>query len=276
MEPNQNIQSPVLSHAEPVLPVKDVEETINYWHEVIGFPEKWMYGSPPNHGGVSWQGAAFIQFGLNAKLAELSKGNSVWIRARDIESLYSYHQKNNAKIVSPLENKPWNNSEYTLEDINGYYVHFSSPASQWVHKKELLPSTIRIIPRAPKLAELKNLTTSVGWSSDNLDKSVRKQLKSVAYAVVAEDTISKEIIGCALLMGDKVSFYYVKDVIVHAAWQRKGIGTTMMSAINQWAEKKAPDNSTIGLFTGDHLASFYKQFGFTQACGMYKSINRKL
>jgi GNAT superfamily N-acetyltransferase len=267
--------SSVLSHAEPVLAVKDIAETVNYWHEVIGFPEKWIYGDPPNHGGVSWRGTAFIQFGLDPKLAAVSKGYSVWIRARDIKSLYEFHQQQNVKIVSPLENKAWGHSEYTLEDINGYYIHFSSSQLQGIHREEILPESIHLLKRAPRLDELKKLTTSVGWSSDNLDKSVRKQLKSVVFAVVAEDKLSKEIVGCALLMGDKVSFYYVKDVIVHPAWQRKGVGTAMMKEISQWAEKKAPDNATIGLFTGDHLASFYKQFGFMQACGMYRQITRK-
>lgn len=264
-----------LSHVEPVLAVTDITKTVDYWHEVIGFPQKWIYGNPVNHGGVSWEGTTFIQFGLNPQLAKASKGNSVWIRARDIASLYEFHQQRKAKIISPLENKPWGHSEYTLEDINGYYIHFSSPALQDIHKAGELPKNIAIIKRAPSLAELSKLSAAVGWSGDNLDKSVRKQLKSTAFAVVAQDKMTKAIIGCGLLMGDKISFYYIKDVIVHPDWQRKGVGTAMMNAIMLWAIKKVPNNSTIGLFTGDHLASFYKQFGFIQACGMYQQIIRK-
>lgn len=43
----------LLSHAEPVLAVRNVAETVTYWHEVLGFPGKWTWGNPPNHGGVS-------------------------------------------------------------------------------------------------------------------------------------------------------------------------------------------------------------------------------
>lgn len=35
---------PVLSHAEPVLAVKDISETISYWQDVLGFPAKWTWG----------------------------------------------------------------------------------------------------------------------------------------------------------------------------------------------------------------------------------------
>jgi GNAT superfamily N-acetyltransferase len=268
-----NSNSPALSHAEPVLAVKDIAATVNYWHEIIGFPEKWMYGNPPNHGGVSWQGAAFIQFGLNPKLAEVSEGHSVWIRAHDIAKLYAFHQERKASIVSPLENKPWGFSEYTLKDINGYSIHFSSPALQDIHSKEGMPSSIRIIARKPTPIEMQNLMNAVGWTSPQ-DESAEFQLMPAIHGVIAQDTLTNETIGCALIMGDRVSFYYIKNVIVHPDWQRKRVGTALMNAINQWIEANAPDQSTVGMFTGDHLASFYKQFGFIQACGMYKQIIR--
>jgi hypothetical protein len=79
-------------HVEPVLAVKDVPEAVLYWHNVLGFPTKWIWGEPPNHGGVSWQGV-FIQFTLNSELAETSKGNCIWIRVRQLEQLYQIHRR---------------------------------------------------------------------------------------------------------------------------------------------------------------------------------------
>src|SRR5688572_6088094 len=105
--------SPII--IEPVLSVRDVSESVTYWHNVLGFPGKWTWGEPANHGGVSWAGAS-LQFSLNPALAERSKGNSIWIGVRNLSELYTLHQKN-AKIVSPLEEKPWRATEYTIEDI---------------------------------------------------------------------------------------------------------------------------------------------------------------
>jgi len=61
-----------LSHVEPILAVKDVTETVMYWHDVLGFPDKWTWGEPPNHGGVSWNGV-FIQFSQDPNLASVFK-----------------------------------------------------------------------------------------------------------------------------------------------------------------------------------------------------------
>lgn len=103
-----------------------------------------------------------------------------------------------------------------------------------------------------------------------------EQIKTAVYTVVAEDDDSTELMGCAFLMGDHKSFYYIKDVIVHPAWQHKQIGTALMRHIMNWLETNGAESATVGLFTGDHLAPFYRQFGFTQACGMYTSVKRKV
>ena len=83
-----------------------------------------------------------------------------------------------------------------------------------------------------------------------------------------------QLIGIAFLLGDGLHFYYVKDVDVHPAWQRKGVGTAMMNELMRWLERHARPSATVGLFTADHLAPFYRQFGFMQAVGMYKTVGQ--
>lgn len=37
----EEITQPIFSHAEPVLAVQDINETITYWQNILGFPVKW-------------------------------------------------------------------------------------------------------------------------------------------------------------------------------------------------------------------------------------------
>lgn len=122
---NNAVSKPSILHAEPVLAVADVSATVNYYHEVLGFPDKWTWGEPPNHGGVSWNGGAFLQFSLNAALAQGVKGESVWLNVREIEKLYDSHRKNKADIVIELVHRPWGFTEYTVRDLNGHFVTFA-------------------------------------------------------------------------------------------------------------------------------------------------------
>ena len=263
-----------LSHVEPILSVTDVLETVQYWHDVLGFAEKWTWGEPPNHGGVAWQGA-FVQFSHNPKLAAASKGNAIFIRVKNLPSLYHFHQKKNAEIVEPLENKPWGMSGYTVREINGYYVVFAGALISSREKNANGPlRSAHIVSRIPTPKEYMDLVLAVGWDKYVTHSTVDKVLAAPVHSVVAEEASGK-VIGCALLLSDQASFYYVKDVMVHPDWQSKGVGSMLMKEITRWLDQNAAENAFIGLFTGENLAPFYKQFDFVPAFGMLKRIHRK-
>jgi GNAT superfamily N-acetyltransferase/uncharacterized glyoxalase superfamily protein PhnB len=273
MQNEENVLQPVLSFVEPVLAVQDVSETILYWQDVLGFPGKWTWGKPPNHGGVSWNGVS-IQFSLDPKLALVSEGHSIWIRVQRLEELYNFHQKKNAKIAAPLETQPWGMAQYTVQEMNGYFLHFAAPVTDRKPGVMMLPESIRVIERTPTIKEYLNLISAVGWSSSMNDATVQVFLSAAVFAVVAEDTLNGNVVGCAFLLGDNASFYYVKDVMVHPDWQGKRVGTALMQALTRWLENNATNNALVGLYTGENLTPFYQQFGFAQAFGMNRYIRR--
>lgn len=269
MENEHNNPQPVFMQAETVLAVTDVAASIAYWHEVLGFPAKWTWGTPPVHGGVSWQGVG-VQFSLQPELAAASKGNSIWMRVKHIEALYAMHRQRNAEIVSSLANQPWGLRDYTVRELNGYYITFATPVTGREKSHAVLPPSVRIIARKPSKEEYRSLQTSVGWTTSPDDHKVEKVLAAALHAVVAEDAQSGEAIGCALLLGDDQTFYYVKDVMVRKDWQGKRVGTALMQGITGWLENSAARNALVGLYTGEGLEAFYRQFGFGQAFGMIR------
>jgi GNAT superfamily N-acetyltransferase/uncharacterized glyoxalase superfamily protein PhnB len=269
---NSNPQ-PFFSHAEPVLSVHDVAETIKYWQEVLGFPNQWTWGDPPNHGGVSWHGA-FVQFSHNPTLAAAQHGHSIWIRVRDIELLYKIHQDNKAEIVMPLSKQIYGLLEYVIKDNNGYYVTFATPASYKNGRSENLPKNIKILVKKPTVDQYRHLFEAVGWSTAATDAMLQVQLDLMQTVVVAENEENGDVVGCALLLGDGFSFYYVKDVMVHPDWQGKHVGTAIMQELTRWLDENATNKAMVALFTGEQLAPFYQQVDFTPAFGMMRIIDR--
>ena len=260
---------PVFMLAETVLAVTDVAASIAYWHEVLGFPAKWTWGTPPTHGGVSWQGVG-VQFSLRPELAAASKGNSIWMRVKHVEALYAMHLQRKADIVSPLANQPYGMKEYTVRELNGYYISFASPVADREKSQSILPASVRIVERTPSREEYRGLQTSVGWTVSTDDHKVDQVLAAAVHAVVAEDMQNGEAVGCALLLGDNQTFYYVKDVMVRKEWQGKQVGTALMKALTYWLENSAANNAMVGLYTGETLEPFYRQFGFGQTFGMIR------
>jgi GNAT superfamily N-acetyltransferase len=259
---------PSLDHVEPVLPVHDVVQTVAYWRDVLGFQDQWLNGTPPDIGAVSW-GAVHVQFYTSKEFVEKPHRHYVWIRSRKLAELYDMHQQKKAEIVVPMQPTGWGFMEYIVQDLNGHHVIFTAPGSvaNPVEKKK----AVKLVERAPTYEEMCKLSELVNWKAPNMG-GFKHQVTSAVYCVVAEDSDTHEAVGCAYLMGDGKSIFYVKDVIVHTQWQRQQVGTQLMRALEHWLDTHAPAHSTAGLFCGEHLAPFYKQFKFVQACGMYRVI----
>ena len=206
------------------------------------------------------------------QLASVSQGNSIFIRVKNLENFYDFHKNKNAEIVEPLENKPWGLAGYTLRDINGYYVIFAGPPISDQRKSESAPKSVRIISRIPTANEYLALISAIGWDKFYDHSLTKKILGAPVHGVVAEH--ENQVIGCALLLSDEASFYYVKDVMVHPDWQGKHVGSMLMKELTAWLDSNAPENAYVGLFTGENLAPFYKQFDFVPVFGMRRSIRR--
>ena len=164
-------------------------------------------------------------------------------------------------------------AQYTLREINGYFLDFAGPIADREKSAATLSQNIKVNRRTPSIEEYR-MSASVGWSPSANDDMIKTILAAAVFAVVAEDTINHETIGCALLLGDHASFYYVKDVMVRPDWQGKRVGTILMQALTDWLEKNAANNALVGLITGEVLEPFYQQFGFAKAFAMLRYIHR--
>ena len=275
---------PVFSHVEPIFPVRDIPETIRYWQEALGFTHQWTWGNPPGVGGVSWQ-KAFVQFMRHPVLAEASKGNAIWIRLRHVEDLYAFHRDRNAEIVAPLEVHGYGMVQYTVRELNGYYVHFAgNPMGRrddgGGHKRAASDDrgsndAMKIVERKPTVMEYSQVQGSLGGQAER-PEVIANIISTAAFGVVAEDAVSGEVTGFAFLLSDHAGFYYVKNVMVRHDRQGRGIGSALMSTLMQWLEKNVNMPSLVGLFARESLEPFYQQFGFLPAFGMVKEIGEGL
>ena len=249
----------------------DVSASILYYTEKLEFDNSWDWGKPATFGGVS-------RNGIEIFFCEKGQGNpGTWISVfvDNVDELYESIKTKGAKILSVPQTMEWGVREMLVEDPDGHKIRFG----QNVHvsagqEHTMLPSTIKITQRKPTAKEYINLLSSVGWSLPLNAAMEQKLLEAAVFAVVAEDSVSGEAVGCALLLGDNASFYYVKDVMVHHAWQCKGIGTALMQELTDWLDTNGVEKALVGLYTGDSLAPFYGKFGFAPAFGMSRRISR--
>ncbi len=109
-----------LGHPTPELPVDDVERAQHHYHDALGFEIGWLYPGG-DIGAVSRDNFA-IFFRRRTRPFEPAIH---WIFAADIDATHEELRARGARIVEPLEQKPWGLRQFTVEDLDGnrFYFH---------------------------------------------------------------------------------------------------------------------------------------------------------
>ena len=116
-----NRKEPLTTIARPVpeLPVADVEEAQRYYRDILGFEIGWL--DPGKEIGAVSRGSVAIFFRRRQAPFEPAVH---WIFAEDVDATYEELRSSGAKIVEPLEQKPWGLRQFTVEDLDGHRFYF--------------------------------------------------------------------------------------------------------------------------------------------------------
>lgn len=263
--------------SEPIFPVADIVATVRYYRAVLGFADEWLWGDPPDFGGVRW-GKVGVMFSQQSGPGAKIGGHWHAFLVDGIDALYDLHHRNGATICSPLEAKPWRMREYTVRDLDGHYLRFGQRCSDRSATAGREPaSSVAIVERLPTLEEYQGLIQGVGWADHVTPDQAGKVLAGARFGVVA--VAGDCAVGTGLGLGDGATFSYLKDIVVLPEWQGRGIGSRIVEALLAMIRRPDPDSMLVTLFTGQNLAEFYEQFGFrgpdTALYGMSLNIDRQ-
>ncbi|MGC4038071.1 MAG: GNAT family N-acetyltransferase [Chitinophagaceae bacterium] len=254
----------------PILYSSDVLRSLDYYCNVLGFADRWEWGDPVDFGGI-------FKDGIEIFFCKDGQGNpGTWfsIMVDDVDVFYEQVKAKGAEILLEPVSREWGVREMLIKDPDGHRIRVGHGITLRKKSEQTMPGIIRIIERMPSPDELKYIATAIGWSQPDEKPAPAIPLSCLATTVIAEDTASNTVIGCAFLLTDQANFYYVRNVMVHPDWQGKRVGTALMQALTDWINKNADNKAMIALHTGEHLASFYKQFGFNRSFSMTRFINR--
>ncbi len=104
--------------AVPELPVVDVERAQAHYRDVFGFAIGWLT-EEKEMGAVSKGDAAIF---LRRRTAPFEAAVH-WLFAEDVEAVYAEMQASGARVVDPLELKPWGLRQFTVADLDGNLFH---------------------------------------------------------------------------------------------------------------------------------------------------------
>lgn len=123
-----------LESLSPNMMVTDVNETLNYYKEILGFN---IIDTNPESGKLEWGFVMLDNVGLmfqeekslkneypELNIFNAGGGLTFYIRIENINAFYK-KIKNNVKIIKPMNTTFYGTNEFAIIDINGYILTFS-------------------------------------------------------------------------------------------------------------------------------------------------------
>ena len=106
------------------------------------------------------------------------------------------------------------------------------------------------------------LNLSVGWHKVPHPPSIDRALRNSLVCFCAFD--ADKLVGFVRLVGDMSICFYIQDLIVLPAYQRKGIGTALMNHVLDFIRTPAAAATFVGLMAAVEAEPFYQRFGFAR------------
>jgi uncharacterized glyoxalase superfamily protein PhnB len=112
-------------HTVPFLPVSDLQETIAYYRDTLGFTDEWFWEN--TDAGIS-RDDMHLLFSRNPSFVEAIKAGGgergleiMWF-VENVDDIYAELQEKGVSIAAELQEEDWGVKEFAFKDINGYYI----------------------------------------------------------------------------------------------------------------------------------------------------------
>ena len=116
------------SFITPQLPVTDLEATLAWYRDVLGFETAW---SNRGFGAVSSDSTEIFFQQTPRPIAPVT----CCVRVEDADSLYVSYKDRGVEIIADIEDKPWGMREFLFRDPDGHLFrvgHMIELSNRWV------------------------------------------------------------------------------------------------------------------------------------------------
>ena len=121
--------APTVKGVVPILFVRDVAHSANFYRDTLGFKIDFLYGTPPFYGSVSRDGVhlhlRFVHEPVFAAAA--SKEDSLILASfevTDVQVLFAEFESRGARFPQAVTKQPWGGTDFHVRDIDGNVISF--------------------------------------------------------------------------------------------------------------------------------------------------------
>lgn len=243
----------MITRSTAILASDNIDLTLHYYKEVLGFEATWTWGSPPTFG-TATMGGVTVMFSLDADLAKKVNGLSHFFEVDDADAWYGRCLQNGAKIIRQIEDKPWGFREFEVEDPAGYCLRFAGPLSYSPPLASPLGQRVTLERRLPSAEEFVALIEDAFGPGHAFPRFLSPSWGGVT--AVLEDGV---VCGTVRIVNPSEGWYSIWDVAVSKELQGQGIGRRLVEEAVSMIREDSP-GAWVYLFT--YKPKFYEKIGF--------------
>ena len=115
--------------AQPVLPVHDVDVSVRYYCDVLGFESDFLWGDPPVHGRVmkgdrTYGDPVYIHF-TTVTGDEIRPSGQIRVHiGHDVDGLFEAYRALGVDVMGEPRSEPWGLREFAIRDGDGHVLCF--------------------------------------------------------------------------------------------------------------------------------------------------------
>jgi catechol 2,3-dioxygenase-like lactoylglutathione lyase family enzyme len=134
---NDTPQPPILNSIAAQLFVADIQRSVNFYSQKMGFRVDFVYGDPPFYAKVTRDAALLaIRFveepvfaGDVREREDLLTASITVATMEEIESLFLSYQAAGVPFHHALKDEPWGAKTFVVQDPDGNLILFAGPSS---------------------------------------------------------------------------------------------------------------------------------------------------
>jgi uncharacterized glyoxalase superfamily protein PhnB len=113
----------------PILFVRDVTASTQFFKSKLGFDVDFLYGEPPFYGSVSrGQACLHLRFVRRPNFAELAAREVSLILATvevsDVQGMFEELKESGVEFAQALADQPWGGTDFHVRDLDGNVISF--------------------------------------------------------------------------------------------------------------------------------------------------------
>ncbi len=116
----------------PYLAVTDLDKTIAFYRDQLGFSNEWVVDAPLKVGGIS-RNDIMLLFQQHPDYVKMinteTESFELIFSVTNAEEIYKEYKTKGIHFIEDLTDRPWKIREFIIQDINGYWLRISEPLS---------------------------------------------------------------------------------------------------------------------------------------------------